>query len=494
MEATAPSTPIAESKFMEFLIFIALITAVIWAMVALKFGTVLTRRIQLIPAVGFLVILLGSVFTYDFFHISGPIPITLSRLMFAVLLGLFAWQYLEGKQKLRRFNSVDLGVLMLTGVITLSTVLHDFTFLNNLPASRLLFFNLIPVGLYVVMRYARLGDDDLKFISLGFVGLGLYLAVTAIAETRGLGAIVFPRFIMNPEFEEFFGRGRGPFLNPVSNGICMVLCLCCMWMWFPSSSIRRKILIVVMAGLMCIGIYSTLTRSVWLGLVAAAAIMVFMPAPQAYKGAMIVLASLMMLCIAPLLADKLFSFKRDKNVSVADMENSARLRPLFLKVATRMVADRPILGVGFGQYTQAKYPYLQDKYSADPLSLTKGYMQHNIFLAYVTETGFAGLSALLMMLILFLRAAWTIWRDIQLSFWKRQFGLLLIAMLANHCINGMFHDVSIIPMENMLMFFLAAIVNNIYSARPMPALLPLAQTVRREQNPVAMPTHGSMVT
>jgi len=329
---------------------------------------------------------------------------------------------------------------------------------------------------------------------LGFVGLGLYLAVTAIAETRGLGAIVFPRFIMNPEFEEFLGRGRGPFLNPVSNGVCMVVCLSCLWMWFPGGTLRRKVLVVALAGLMCLGIYSTLTRSVWMGLVAAAAIMVFLPAPQAYKGAMVVVASLLLICLAPLLADNVFSFKRDKNVSVADMENSARLRPMFLTVAMRMIADRPMLGVGFGQYPQSKYPYLQDPYSAEPLSMTKGYMQHNIFLAYFTETGFMGLSALLLMMTLFLRAAWSVWRDIRLTFWKRQFGLVLIAMLANHCINGMFHDVSIIPMENMLMFFLAALMNNIYSGRAALEPAPVVQTIRREPNRMAMPTSGSMVT
>lgn len=209
---------------------------------------------------------------------------------------------------------------------------------------------------------------------------------------------------------------------------------------------------------------------------------------------MIVVASLLLMCLAPVLIDKVFSFKRDTNVSVEDMENSARLRPMFVTVATRMVADRPFLGVGFGQYARAKYPYLQDPYSAEPLSMTKTYMQHNIFLAYVTETGLLGLSALLLMMTLFLRAAWTTWRDLRLSFWKRQFGLLLIAMLANHCVNGMFHDVSIIPMENMLLFFLAALVNNIYSARPELFPVAVSQTVRPEPNRIAMPSSSSMVT
>ena len=348
-------------EIMEFLIFTALITAVVWGMVALKFGTSFTRRFHLVPLIGFLVILTGSVFNHDFFNLpGGPIPITLDRLMIAALAGAFFWQLAHGKQSLRRFNGVDFGILMVTCIITLSTLMHDFTFLNNLPASRLLFFNLLPVGLYVVMRYVRLGDNDLKLISLGFIGLGIYLAVTAIAETRGLHSLVFPRFIMDPAYEEFLGRGRGPFLNPVANGVFMVVSLCCMWMWFPSSSLRRKVLIIGLAGLVCLGVYSTLTRSVWMGLVAAAALTVFFPARQAYKGAMVVGASILLLCFAPAISEKVFSFKRDKNVSLADMQNSARLRPIFLTIATRMIADRPMLGVGFGQYARAKYPYLQD--------------------------------------------------------------------------------------------------------------------------------------
>ena len=315
---------------MEFLIVIALFTALVWGMVALKFSTAFTRRFNLVPIIGFLVILTGCVFSYDFFHVSGgPIPITLDRLLLAAVGVVFAWQYVHGKQSFRRFNLIDWGVMMLTGVITLSTLMGDFTFLGNMPASRLLFFNLFPVALYMVMRHARIADSDLKLISLGFVVLGLYLALTAIAETRGLGAIVFPRYIMDPEFEEFFGRGRGPFLNPVSNGICMIICLCCLWMWFPGSSLRRKVVIVGLAGFMCLGIYSTLTRSVWMGLVVAATIVVFMPAPKSSKGAMMVTASLLLMFLAPFLADHIFSFKRDKNVSVADMENSAKLRPMF---------------------------------------------------------------------------------------------------------------------------------------------------------------------
>jgi len=47
--------------------------------------------------------------------------------------------------------------------------------------------------------------------------------------------------------------------------------------------------------------------------------------------------------------------------------------------------------------------------------------------------------------------------------WARQFGLLGVVMLSCYCVNGMFHDVSIIPMNHVFLFFLLGLVNNIYS-------------------------------
>jgi len=67
------------------------------------------------------------------------------------------------------------------------------------------------------------------------------------------------------------------------------------------------------------------------------------------------------------------------------------------------------------------------------------------------------------MLVMFARIAILTWTDPTIPFWRQQFGMLLLVFLSNHCVNGMFHEVSIIPMEHMLMFFLAAITNNVYS-------------------------------
>ena len=136
-----------------------------------------------------------------------------------------------------------------------------------------------------------------------------------------------------------------------------------------------------------------------------------------------------------------------------------------------------MFGVGFGQYGQAKTPYLKDPSSGKPLMITKDLMQHNVFLAYLTETGLVGLSALTMMLLMMLFTSWKVWRNKTINLWARQFGLLGVVMLSCYCVNGMFHDVSIIPMNHVFLFFLIGLVNNIYSNAK--AFVPEQQTVGR---------------
>ncbi len=448
---------------MILLLFFGLIIAIVWSLVGLKYRQKIDGQYHLFPIVGYLVIVTGAVFGPDFFSMPGPIPITIDRLLLGGMCALFLVMVLARRETVFVFNRVDISILALMAVLFLSTITHDYTFFKNLPISRLLFFNLMPLALYFVVRNSRFNDANLKLVAGGLAGLGIYLAITAIFETRGLGALVFPRYIVDPEFTEFLGRGRGPFLNPVSNGVFQVIGLVSLWMWWPNASNRRRAIILCLAALMCIGVYSTFTRSVWLGLVVAGFLAVFLPAPRQGKGGMVVAATLVGIMLFPVIGEKLLSFKRDTNVTVTEMQNSAKLRPLFLTVAARMFEDRPLLGCGFGQYAREKYPYLQDPTSKQPLSATKGYFQHNVFLAFLAETGLVGLGAFLIMLAMFTRVAILTWTDPTIPFWRQRFGMLLLVFLSCHCINGMFHEVSIIPMENMLMFFLAAIANNVFS-------------------------------
>lgn len=427
------------------------------------------KRLNPIPLLALATVISGSVLGNEFLSIpAGPIPITIDRLLFGGVVALSAWFFLTNREDLRRLNGLDLAMILLIGVLTMSMAMHDFKFEDNMPLSRLLFFNLIPFGIYVVGRTVRMSELDLKVITITFGAFSVYLALTAIAETRGFHSLVFPRFIVSSETTEFLGRGRGPFLNPVSNGMFLLCGLSCIWFWWPkfANSFRKRAFLVALSLIVVAGVYSTLTRSVWMSLVLVAGMMIWLPSPRQQKGLMMVAGFLVVLLATPFLGDKLFKFKRDKEVSVADMSKSAQLRPLFAIVAWRMFQERPMLGCGFGQYPREKFPYLQDAYSGQPLAMTKDYTQHNVFLAYLTETGLIGLLSLLLALAVMAHLAWRLYQKKQRTLLQRQFGMLLGSVLIVYCVNGMFHDTSIVPLGNLLLFYAAALANNVLTAIP----------------------------
>ncbi len=63
------------------------------------------------------------------------------------------------------------------------------------------------------------------------------------------------------------------------------------------------------------------------------------------------------------------------------------------------------------------------------------------------------------------RDAWRLWSDATLPLWVRQQGLLLLIALGAYFVNGMFHDVSVVPMANMTLFFLAGVTASLQRER-----------------------------
>lgn len=447
-------------------LLILALAVIIWMAVLIRQTRHLVPNISPLILAATLFLVIASVFGAEFLSINaGPIPITIDRLMLGGLVVLFVVQVVLGYERIREFNRTDVLVLSLLLLMTCSTFSHNWQFLNNLPASRLLFFNMFPVTLYFLVRNARLQIQDLKFVTLILGAFGVYLALTAVAEVKAINWAVFPRYISDPTYDEFFGRARGPFLNPVSDGIFMIVCFAGILTWWPPTKGKGKFLIVLLTPLFLAGVYATLTRSVWLSFAMVAFVATLMVVPRRWHPGLAVCSLLAGLLFVMFGSHAIESFKRDKFVSEEEMQQSASLRPLFAVIAGRMFQDRPLLGCGFGQYAAAKRPYLQDPTGKYPLALTKSLMQHNLFLSYLTELGLIGLTLLLLLLINLLAMAMSIWRNRRRYLVARQFGLLMVVGLIAHTVNGMFHDVSITPMSNILLYFFAGLTTNLYTAK-----------------------------
>jgi O-antigen ligase len=159
--------------------------------------------------------------------------------------------------------------------------------------------------------------------------------------------------------------------------------------------------------------------------------------------------------------DSLMAFKRDKNLSAAETADSTTLRPILAYVAWQMFLDRPIMGCGLAHYEDEQRPYLHDRSTELVLSKARPYVQHNAVLSLLVETGMTGLAVFLLLIALWVREAWRLWRQTSAPIWQRQGGLVFLAMMAGYFPNSMFHDTTIIAMMNMLVFFWGGVVVNL---------------------------------
>jgi len=428
------------------IIAIAGIAGLVWAIVLFRYGDLVAGCLA--------VLLVGSVFGHAFFHLS---VITADRLLVGGLIGAYIVYRRLDLAEPKPLEKGDLAAFLFVAVLAFSTMTSNWRLDGAQPLATLLFFFCLPVALYWIGRQAKLTERSILTIFGFFAVFAVYLALTAFAESRQMWSFVFPKYIASPAHAEFFGRGRGPFLNPVGCGLYMSAGLFGAVQGWPRFRLVGRGVIVLASCVILLGIYCTLTRSVWLGAGIGLMMIVGLSIPKSWRVPMLVAVVIAGATVVVAKSDKLNKFKRDKNVSVKDMSESASLRPILAMVAWKMFLDYPLFGCGFGQYKECDVEYLQLVVGDLDLEKARPYHQHNVFLAVLSQTGLLGFGAWMIMLGLWTRNAWLLWNSRQAPLWARQHALLLLALLAAYALNGMFHDVSIINMANMLLFLVAGV-------------------------------------
>lgn len=446
---------------MDAILAIAILVAIAWASVAFTRGGLVVG--------GLLVLLAGVCFSVPFYKMElGPLPLTADR----VLLVLLALEYVF----LRRWGRVDpkpagkpeLLLLGFLGVLIASTFSHDWEASRYQPVSWLIVNYLMPAALYWIVRQAKLAEREILAVFAGFSLFGVYLAFTSLAEYFQISWLVFPTYITTTALDrtaEFVGRGRGPLLHPIGNGILLTVCLGAVLMWWPRLQRGGQLVVLATAFLLLAAIYCSLTRSVWMGGILALGLVLGLVLPWSWRIPLLGGGLLAGALVAVTQWDNILAFKRDKALGAETTAESVELRPILAAIAWQMFLDRPLFGCGYAQYGTEHLNYLSDRSGALPLERGRGYIPHNVAFALLTETGAVGLGLFAAMLALWARDAWRLWRHRAFPLWMRQMGLLFLVALGAYLINGMFHEVSVVPMANMTLFFLAGITAGL---RPMP--------------------------
>ncbi len=319
------------------------------------------------------------------------------------------------------------AVYVLASAAAASTLTTESGFLSMVDM-----FGFAPFLMFLISPAVFSGARERNMLLATLVGVGAYLGVTAIFESVGPHALVFPRYIARVDMELSGERVNGPFQSSVVEGFanyaCAVAAVMAFRQWRASP---WRHLAAAVAAVCAFGCFLTLERGVWIAAVLAtigAALLTHTGRRWLVPGAgacAVIIASVLALSSA---LSHSTSARANDQISVWSRENQT-------SAGLRMLAARPLFGFGWAGYTTHSLAYFrqprsypQDGYMlqervgthAPPLPL------HDTYLAFAVELGLLG--ALLWLTCLLWGVGQAIFSrgPVGLTPWKQ--GLLAIAL------------------------------------------------------------------
>jgi O-antigen ligase len=205
-----------------------------------------------------------------------------------------------------------------------------------------------------------------------------------VFEEIGPSALIFPAYIDDPSVGTHYDRARGPFTEAAANGLVLYACVVASAMaaltWRDP---RWKKFAIFVAGLCALGILLTVTRAAWIaggGATILTLLVVRQTRPFAIPAVAVVgVGVLLAFAVIPGLQDEA-SERAGDDSPLWDRNNSNA-------AALRMLAERPLLGFGWG-----RFPFDSGEYYRQgpdyPLTFVRSL--HNLYLANAVELGLIG--------------------------------------------------------------------------------------------------------
>lgn len=442
-------------------------------------GVLVVRRLwELPPAATMCAAIVLTIFSGAWHQIGlGGLP--LDRVLFAVVLLQFLLRA-PGVARVPRLQLRNVHLLMclavmyvLASAVASGTLGDETGYLSLLDQ-----FGLVPFVVFLLAPAIFAGERERALLLATLVGLGAYLGFTAIFESLGPHALVFPHYIVQVDSELPGERAGGPFQSSVSEGFATFACAVAAAIAYAQWRGRRRYLAGLVAVVCALGCFLTLERGVWIAAVAAVVVTALMTragrrwlVPGTLACA---LALALALVVSPSLSQKA-SNRASNQMTVWARENQTA-------AGLRMVAAKPLFGFGWDRYTSDSLEYFRqaEDYPMNGYTLNGTVVAerplplHDTYLAYAVELGLVG--ALLWLLTLLWGAGTAIFSagPPDLRPWK----LGLLAILVFFLVVGIFNPYEA-PFPVLLLWGWAGVA----LGRTRPAGAAAAARVRREPAP-----------
>lgn len=289
-----------------------------------------------------------------------------------------------------RVEPVHWLMLAAVGYTAVSALVADTLFERGPFFELLETFGILPFLVFLLAPLIFRTQRERDILLRTLVVFGLYLGLTTIFERLKLDALVFPKYILDPTVGIHVGRGRGVFVEAVTNGyaqyVCAVACAISFARWRHANPLWAQFSVGVGA-LALAGAFMSQQRSVWLG-VLVATVVAATTVGEARKHAPAILTMLAIvvggsLLLVPGLAAQMEE-RGNNEETVWDRKNLAR-------AAVNMVEERPLFGFGWDQFRRQGRDYFE---LADDYPLTDNISKqplHSVALTYAADLGLVGL-------------------------------------------------------------------------------------------------------
>jgi O-antigen ligase len=360
-----------------------------------KYATFLGLSVAVLPVATYLAITVEpaitaslatilTVFGGNWHYMHVPVP--LDRLAWIAVLAGLGWRAMRGDHRFTKLRFRRVHCVLLAAVLyAVCSAALSGTLANGTSIVALLdTLGIVPFLLFLLAPAVYPTDRERNYLIVALVAVGVYLGLTAWFEGLSITSLVFPRYILDPNIGEHFGRARGPFLEAAGDGLGLYICAIAAVVGLRTWSSRRARATAAAVGILCVsGAIFTLTREVWLG-VGAASLIVGLATPELRRYVVpgVVVTGIVVLAVILLVP----SFKGNASTRLQD-NRSLWDRVNSDSAGLRMFEARPILGFGWSTYAESVEPYYR---LADSHPLTTVGAIHNEFLSNLVELGLAG--------------------------------------------------------------------------------------------------------
>ncbi len=258
----------------------------------------------------------------------------------------------------------------------------------------------IPLGMFVLLRRAALREREVRAALLVVSAAGVFAAVETVLEASRLYTIIVPRWVVDPDFNPGLGEPRigGIPMQPEWNALVISLAFCVLLLRLDRQHPLARAAWLGGGTLCLLGVYLTYTRGAYLGLLMGG--VPFFWQRSSARG-VTVRRRIMFLVAAIGFAVFILFFPSEVLRSRTEDVGTVYFRFNVWIAGLTMVANHPIMGVGFGQFGSQVGGYIREVASI-PVSAglaSSGTIAHNTFLSVAAELGLTGLALYIFILI-----------------------------------------------------------------------------------------------